>query len=144
MKRGGKRGRLVGAGVAGGEGGGALGAPGGRCDAVGPQGGGGGTLASPRVAAVMRWRSRARAMQASPPTASATPAPTGTKELPKRHDKIPTRESTLPWGTHRTRGERARSQAECQSNRYHDEGAGERRLGRHQEDDAQQQGGYGL
>jgi len=50
----------------------------------------------------------------------------------------------LPWGTHRTRGERARSQAECQSNRYHDEGAGERRLGRHQEDDAQQQGGYGL
>src|SRR2546428_14162460 len=50
----------------------------------------------------------------------------------------------LPWGTHRTRGERARSQAEGQSNRYHDEGAGERRLGRHQEDEAQQQGGYGL
>src|SRR5437879_1418325 len=50
----------------------------------------------------------------------------------------------LPWGTHRTRGERARSQAECQSNRYHYGGAGERRLGRHQEDDAQQQGGYGL
>ena len=49
----------------------------------------------------------------------------------------------LPWGTHRTRGERARSQAECQSDRYHYEGAGERRLGRHQEDDAQQQGGYG-
>src|SRR5438270_5770860 len=27
---------------------------------------------------------------------SATPAPTGTKELPKRHDKIPTRESSPP------------------------------------------------
>ena len=50
----------------------------------------------------------------------------------------------LQSGSHRTRGERARSQAECQSDRYHDEGAGERRLGRHQEDDAQQQDGYGL
>src|SRR5438270_4490536 len=41
-----------------------------------------------------------RATQASPPTSSATPAPTGTKALPKRHDKKPPPESGsgVEWG----------------------------------------------
>src|SRR5437660_9954001 len=53
-----------------------------------------GTLASP-------WQEGAgargtRATQASPPHIIPTPAPTGTKALPKRHDKIPTRERLSP------------------------------------------------
>ena len=50
----------------------------------------------------------------------------------------------LPSGARRTRDEQARSQTECQSDRHHDKGAGERRFGGHQEDDAQQQDGYSL
>src|SRR5437868_15194447 len=43
-----------------------------------------------------RLETGTRATQASPPTSSATPAPTGTKALPKRHDKKPPPESIHP------------------------------------------------
>ena len=71
MKRGGKRGRLVGAGVAGRKGGDACVAHGGSCDAMAQQGEGDASVPTPH---------------------NPTPAPMGTKALPKRHDKIPTRE----------------------------------------------------
>src|SRR2546421_418717 len=44
---------------------------------------------------------RTRATQASPPRLIPTPAPTGTKGLPKGHDTIPTRESVVGPGTTR-------------------------------------------
>src|SRR6266851_5821378 len=50
----------------------------------------------------------------------------------------------LPSDARRTRDEQTRSQPEDQRDRHHDERAGERRLGGHQEDDAQQQGSQGL
>src|SRR5947208_15399408 len=39
-----------------------------------------------------------RTTQGVPSPHNPTPAPTGTKELPKRHDKIPTRESPAGGG----------------------------------------------
>jgi hypothetical protein len=51
---------------------------------------------------------------------------------------------TLLSGARSTRDEHARSQPERQSDRHHDEGARERGLRGHQEDDAQQQGGHRL
>jgi len=49
----------------------------------------------------------------------------------------------LPSGGRCTRNEHARSQADHQSNRHHDERADERGFCGHQEDNAEQQGGYG-
>src|SRR5437764_14376032 len=54
-----------------------------------------------------------RATQASPPTSSATPAPTGTKALPKRHDKKPPPEGgsgvDVGWGRLRRPGRREKA-----------------------------------
>jgi hypothetical protein len=76
MKRIGKRSRLVGAGVAGTKGGDACVAHGGRCDAVAQQDEGDASVPSPH---------------------NPTPAPTGTKRLPKGYHKQPTRESGCEW-----------------------------------------------
>src|SRR5437879_13656916 len=60
--------------------------------------GGDGRLAAPWKEGPGTHGSRTRATQASPPTSSATPAPTGTKALPKSHDKKPTSERGWMWG----------------------------------------------
>src|SRR5947209_18504977 len=57
------------------------------------------SLASPSSWFRDRLLPLARATQASPLRLIPTPAPTGPKSLPKRHDTIPTRESCAPAPT---------------------------------------------
>src|SRR6266567_2166562 len=68
--------------------------------------------------------------------AYGTASPLSTDSLVSGH--------VLPPGARHTVDEQTRSQPERQSNYYHDERASKRRLGGHQEDDAEQQGCYGL
>src|SRR5205807_5490316 len=71
-------------------------------------------------------RNGTRATQASPPTSSTTPAPTGTKSLPKRHDKKPPPESPTPAPTgdramRQVEGNRTRGVSDTDRKKYHDE-----------------------
>src|SRR5205814_5711275 len=61
-----------------------------------------GTLASPSSQSPVAWCLPPWATQASPPTASTAPAPTGTKGPPRRSPKIPPPESTAPAPTNLT------------------------------------------
>src|SRR5206468_2935047 len=61
--------------------------------------GGVGTLASPWQEGAGARGSRTRATQASPPRLIPTPAPTGTKALPRRDHTISTLENRTPLAT---------------------------------------------